>query len=69
MVGFVVFFCTDVTRCHGFKGLLDCFYMILTVCLVFEGGGEWGWVGVGGCGVWVVDIFESSFKKLIVFFV
>ena len=36
--------------------------MILTVCLVFEGGG-------GVCSVWVVDIFESSFKKLIVFFV
>lgn len=38
MVGFVVFFCTDVTRCHGLVGLLDCFYMILTVCLVFVGG-------------------------------
>ena len=46
MVGFVVFFCTNVTRCHGLVGfvLLDCFYMILTVCLV-------GCVVFGGIGL------------------
>lgn len=65
----------SVQMLHVVMGWLVCFVglFLYDFDCVF---GVRGWV-VGGCGVvvggvcsvWVVDIFESSFKKLIVFFV
>lgn len=51
MVGFVVFFCTDVTRCHGLEGWV-CWIVGLFLYdfdCVFGGVGYGVWV----CGVCV----------------
>ena len=52
MVGFVVFFCTDVTRCHG---LLVCWFVGLFLydfdCVFGVVGMGCGVLGCGWCGV------------------
>ena len=52
MVGFVVFFCTNVTRCHGLVGFVVGLFLYDFDCVF----GVWGCGVRGVFGVWVIVV-------------